>query len=220
MSTLNEDGRGRSLLRKWIKKGGKAKRKYSITISAGIRESNETVPQEAPKLEKTRQQNRKKKGIGAAKNRAQKEERAGTSQLPDHTLSERTDIVLENREEKLQLEQAIAGVVGSPTGLLAALDVMVYDTKEKNLVGFRCHAEGYFWRLNQLQLHLKRYQEVAPEEELDSAPLYRELLAEGDSLKKTLEASEDLTDKDLDSWRENMLRHIHLYDDEEGHYEP
>ena len=95
MSTLNEDGRGRSLLRKWIKKGGKAKRKYSITISAGIRESNETVPQEAPKLEKTRQQNRKKKGIGAAKNRAQKEERAGTSQLPDHTLSERTDIVLD-----------------------------------------------------------------------------------------------------------------------------
>lgn len=194
----------------FLKKGG-----IRVCIE-NKRWSSEAAPQEARETKKRGQQDGTGRGSGKAKKRTKIEKKEGISQpLPDCILPERSGGVLENREEKLQLEQSIAGVVGGPTGLLAALDVMVYDTKEKNSVGFRCHAEGYFWRLDQLQTHLKRYQEVAALEELESASLYRELLAEGDNLRKTLEEPGELTDEDLDSWRENMLRHIHLYNDEE-----
>lgn len=122
-------------------------------------------------------------------------------------------------EEKYQLRQSIVGTVGGPTGLLAALDAMVYDTDKKNSVGFRSHAEGYLWRLGQLQAHLNRYREITTEE-LKSAPLYNELLNEGDTLRKLLQMSE-LTDDDLDRWRQHMLQHIDLYvDEEEDGHEP
>ena len=153
-----------------------------------------------------------------SKGKAAKE--VGSIQLPsDQILPEQASGVRESLEEKYQLRQSIAGTVGGPTGLLAALDAMVYDTDEKNPVGFRSHAEGYLWRLEQLQAHLKRYREITTEE-LESAPLYNELLHEGDALRKLLQAPE-LTDDDLDRWRERMLQHIDLYvDEEEDDHEP
>lgn len=155
-----------------------------------------------------------------AKSKGRTAEEAGSTQLPlDQILPEQVSSVRGSLEEKYQLKQSIAGVVGGPTGLLAALDVMVYNTDKKNPVGFRSHAEGYLWRLEQLQAHLNRYREITTEE-LESAPLYNELLKEGDVLRKLLEVP-DLTDDDLDGWRERMLQHIDLYiDEEEDDHEP
>ena len=149
-----------------------------------------------------------------------KVEAAESTQPPSgQVLSEPVSSARGSLEEKYQLRQSIAGTVGGPTGLLAALDAMVYDTDKKNPVGFRSHAEGYLWRLEQLQTHLKRYREITTEE-LESAPLYNELLHEGDALRKLLQAPE-LTDDDLDRWRERMLQHIDLYvDEEEDDHEP
>lgn len=150
----------------------------------------------------------KSKASKPQKEKREAEAAAEAAPPPDLTSPEKAMPGL--LEEKLQLEQAIAGVVGGPTGLLMALDVMVYDTEERNPVGFRCHAEGYFWRLEQLQTYLERYQEIA-QEEIESMPLYRSLLAEGTRLKEIFAAPEELTNERLDQWREDMLRHIDLY---------
>ena len=155
-----------------------------------------------------------------AKRKGKTAKEAGSTQPPSgQVLSEQVSSVRGSLEEKYQLEQSIAGVVGGPTGLLATLDVMVCDTEEKNPVRFRSHAEGYLLRLEQLQAHLKRYREITVDE-LEAAPLYHELLNEGADLRKLLKATE-LTDDDLDGWRERMLQHIDLYvDEKEDDHEP
>lgn len=207
---MSEPFKEKGLIVKIIRKVGKA----VFTSEADNHRPDETE-QVTKKKEKKHKENKKKE-------KAPPGETKKTESIPptlDEPPPEQASGVRGSLEEKHQLEQSIAGVVGGPTGLLAALDVMVYDTKEKNPVGFRSHAKGYFWRLEQLQSHLKQYQEIAPEE-LESMPLYRELLVEGDTLREMLEASDGLTDDDLDKWREKMLQHIHLYvDEEEADYE-
>jgi len=120
--------------------------------------------------------------------------------------------------QRMRLEQAIAGVVGGPTGLLATLDMLVYDSRRKNPVGFQCHADGYLWRLDQLKAPLAQYEQLV---EKDAAPpLYRQLLEEGERLRGMLAAPDELTDEALDTWREDMLAHIHLYrEKQEGGHE-
>lgn len=113
--------------------------------------------------------------------------------------------------EKLLLEQSIARVVGGQTGLLMYLDMLLHDAEEKDSEGFLCHAEGYLRRMEKLEPLYARYQ-GAGGQGTESA-LYGSLLKVGKNLRRKLPEipPEGLSDKELDTWRRSVLRHIDLY---------
>lgn len=128
--------------------------------------------------------------------------------------------------EKLLLEQSIARVVGGQTGLLMALDMLLHDAEEKDSAGFLCHAEGYLRRAEKLEPLFVRYKKTAgPGAE---SALYDSLLKVGRNLRRKLSEMppEGLSDRELDTWRKSVLRHMELYGErgpaggggpEEGH---
>ncbi len=113
--------------------------------------------------------------------------------------------------EKLLLEQSIAHVVGGQTGLLMALDMLLHDAKEKDSAGFLCHAEGYLRRAEKLEPLFLRYRKIAGQGA--EYALYDSLLKVGRNLRKKLSeiSTEGLSDKELDTWRRSVLRHVELY---------